>query len=351
MTDEAETSETPEAPSPLSCPVDRALVKELYAANVLTPGARDRAYDLIRPPAAWWTLANRLLILLGAGLMLAGVIFFFAYNWADLRPFHKFGIIQGGLAASLIGAFVVGIDLAGKLLLTSSAVFIGVFLAVHGQVYQTGADSYELFIRWSILILPIAILSRFEWNWLMWLVVTNIGITLYWEQVRMTSYADKMEGMFLVLGALNAVVLVLAEVSRHRETLDAPSRTARMLLLTATLTYLVSPALMLVADTHITERDDPGMRVIGTVVYLAILGGTAWFYGRSKFDLLALTLCSLSICVLVLTGIGRVIFDTLDWDEAMGFMLFGLIILVVVSASAFTLLRIWRSKEGQQHEA
>jgi uncharacterized membrane protein len=352
LTDELDTSEADETPDPLTRPVDRALVKDLYAANVLTPGARDAAYELIRPPSGWWTLASRLLTGLGAGLMLAGVVFFFAYNWADLRPAMKFGLIQGGLAACLIGAFVVGVDrLGGKLLLSGCTVFVGVFLAVHGQVYQTGADSFELFVRWSILIIPFAILSRFEWNWLLWLVVTNVGIILYWQQVRMPTYGHQAEGLFLTLGVLNTAVLMLGEWARQAETEEAPGRVTRMLTLTAALTCLVSPALILVVDTRITEGDQPGMRLVGTVVYLAALVGGAWFYGHRKFDLLALLLCTLSLCVLLLTWIGRLIFDTMNWDEAMGFMLFGLIILAVVSIAALALLKVWRSKRRQEHAA
>ena len=40
---------------------------------------------------------------------------------------------------------------------------IGLSLAVIGQVYQTGADSYLLFLIWTLLILP-------------WLYRPNIGI-------------------------------------------------------------------------------------------------------------------------------------------------------------------------------
>ncbi|KUI74635.1 hypothetical protein A1D09_04345 [Acinetobacter baumannii] len=42
---------------------------------------------------------------------------------------------------------------------------VGLSLAVIGQVYQTGADSYLLFLIWTLLLLP-------------WLYRPNIGMSL-----------------------------------------------------------------------------------------------------------------------------------------------------------------------------
>ena len=52
---------------------------------------------LLRARLPWREWVERLLLFLGVALLLAGVIFFFAYNWRDLSPARKFGVIEGAL--------------------------------------------------------------------------------------------------------------------------------------------------------------------------------------------------------------------------------------------------------------
>ncbi|MCP4195428.1 MAG: DUF2157 domain-containing protein [Planctomycetaceae bacterium] len=39
-------------------------------------------------------MASRCLLFVGSALLLAGVIFFFAFNWKRMHPVVKFGIIE-----------------------------------------------------------------------------------------------------------------------------------------------------------------------------------------------------------------------------------------------------------------
>ena len=51
-----------------------------------------------------------------------------------------------------------GLDaVAGRISLFATAFLSGILLAVFGQVYQTGADPYGLFLAWALLILPWAV--------------------------------------------------------------------------------------------------------------------------------------------------------------------------------------------------
>ena len=43
-----------------------------------------------------------------------------------------------------------------------AAVAVGALLAVFGQTYQTGADPFELFLTWALLIVPWTLAARFE---------------------------------------------------------------------------------------------------------------------------------------------------------------------------------------------
>jgi hypothetical protein len=89
---------------------------EVSAALALTGATPDASQ--------WRRFVSALLLWLGALLIAAGVIFFFAYNWHALGRFTKFGLVEGLLALSVIAAWIAGPDkAAGKasLLLRQSA--------------------------------------------------------------------------------------------------------------------------------------------------------------------------------------------------------------------------------------
>ena len=91
----------------------------------------------------------------------------------------KFALVEIVLACCLIGAWKVGLDrIGGQVLLLGASMLVGVFLAVFGQVYQTGADAYQLFVAWAALIFAWVLLGRFGALWIMWLALLNIGLML-----------------------------------------------------------------------------------------------------------------------------------------------------------------------------
>jgi uncharacterized membrane protein len=164
----------------------------------------------------WETWATRLLAGLATLLLLCGVIFFFAYNWHRLASMQKFLTIGTGWGLCMIGAAWFDTRRwAGELCLLGAAVLTGVFLAVFGQVYQTGADSYQLFLGGGLFIVPLAVWGRSGALWLLWLAVANIALALAWEQVLFPAdwlFAGK--GV-TALGALNVTALVLIETGRR----------------------------------------------------------------------------------------------------------------------------------------
>src|ERR1044071_9336846 len=85
----------PTTPDALNRKADRKTIQNLYLAGLLSAQARDEAFALLAPtPSMWWRRTSHMLLLLGAALTLAGIIFFFAYNWAKIGPFFKFWLIE-----------------------------------------------------------------------------------------------------------------------------------------------------------------------------------------------------------------------------------------------------------------
>ncbi|MGH1349969.1 MAG: DUF2157 domain-containing protein [Methyloligellaceae bacterium] len=164
------------------------------------------------PEHDWALWTYRIMLGLGTSLVLAGIVFFFAYNWNAIHPFSKFGIVLGAMILCLAGVIVMKIDsLPGKLLLLSASVLVGVFMAVFGQVYQTGADAYQLFMMWAILTIGWTLISKFPTQWVFWLVVTNTFVLTYWYQEIGSSFGTKPL-LYMILLGLNGVALILREV-------------------------------------------------------------------------------------------------------------------------------------------
>ena len=87
---------------------------------------------------SWNKFLKLFFISLGIGFTTAGIIFFFAYNWADLHKFIKIGLIEGLIIISSLVILFSKTSLDVKnILLTGASVLVGVLFAVFGQIYQT----------------------------------------------------------------------------------------------------------------------------------------------------------------------------------------------------------------------
>ncbi len=318
----------------LDGPADIGVIRALRRDGFLSGVACAAACRVARPPRCWFAWADRTLLLFGATLILAGVIFFFAYNWSAMGRFIKLGLVEAGIIACVLAAHKIGRgSLSGKILLTSAAVLVGVLLAVFGQIYQTGADAYELFVGWAVLILGWVVISDFAALWLLWLVLVNTAAILYWQQVASPSHAASLESICLVVALLDGAALALYEtgVRRGLEWLDA--RWLRGVLFAATVAALSVPVFHSIFDA----RDATGVSAVACLLWIgAAVAGYAGYRYRIK-DMIPLALVVMSACAVVLAGIGRLMFGNYFHADAVMFLLFPLIVLGVVSAAAFWL--------------
>jgi len=125
----------------------------------------------------WLTAGQWFCTTAGTVLLAAGVIFFFAYNWAALHRFAKLGLAAAALSACVVAAWASRpASTVWQWALLGAALCTGALLALIGQTYQTGADIWELFIAWLALMLPFALLARAWPNWLLCMVVMNLGL-------------------------------------------------------------------------------------------------------------------------------------------------------------------------------
>lgn len=258
----------------------------LRASGLVSARGFVAALDAVRDEAFWARWGRRALLALAAGQLIAGVVFFFAYNWNDLSDIAKFAAVETAVVAAACGALLVGLDRAfGQVLLIAGSVLTGVLLAVIGQAYQTGADVFELFVAWAVLILPWVFVSRSASHWLLWLVVAETALVLYGEQVLVTVGGLAREEVWVLVGVTVAAALAGREIG-VRHGLDwLSAHWTRLALLFAAIAALFAPAAAFVLDAG-----ELGSGLLCVGVFLLAIVGAGSVYWRARPDFAALVI-------------------------------------------------------------
>lgn len=292
-----------------------------------------------RPSGAGWEwFINYALLLLGTAFVLSGIFFFFAYNWDDLSSLAKFGLIEGAIVALVALAFYQGLSrLLGNVALLGAATLVGVLLAVYGQIYQTGADAYQLFLTWAGLIAGWVVISTFGPLWFIWLALLNLSVILYWQQV----LAANEPLMFELLFVLDAAALLGWEFGRSRGLAWLKSRWIPRLIALAVFVYLVWPTLDFISATRYSEVN--GIALIAPILYAGFTLFAAWLYGVKIRDLFVLTVGAFSIIVVVTYTLGQAM-DV--FDNALSILILGLLVIGQAAVAVAGLRWLARSWEG-----
>ncbi|WP_375741792.1 DUF2157 domain-containing protein [Corallococcus interemptor] len=291
----------------------------LADAGILGPDAYGRALHLaVASPSrpAWRAFLSTTLMALGSLLVLAGVVYFFAFNWAELGRFSKLGLICLGIAGAAVGAWRLGDRPAGQFALLAAAVLVGPLLAVYGQAYQTGADPYELFIGWGVLILPWVALARFTPLWMLQLVLVNTGVILFWGQ-RMTRFGSYEARLALVLGLLNGFAWATYEHFAHRKVSWLQGRWMPRVLSLMTLMPLVTLGILFIVSKHDRSLES-------ALSLPLVLGALVAIYALHRHlhgELFLLTVAALSVITLVTTAVGYFLMEVTHAEELTLFIL------------------------------
>ncbi|NML24088.1 DUF2157 domain-containing protein [Pseudoflavitalea sp. G-6-1-2] len=200
---------------------DREDIHLIGSYSDLTAGDTNKALHtfVYSDKNAWQKFLKIFFLTLGTGFFVAGVIFFFAYNWNNLHKFIKIGIAEGLVILPILAAVLFSKmnPMLRKTLITASAVFVGVLFAVFGQVYQTGADSFDLFFNWTLCVTIWAIAAGFAPLWLIWIVLVNVSWGLYNTQYGTeSSMLSFMLGTFIFNSLCLIVTLSLKKSTEHR---------------------------------------------------------------------------------------------------------------------------------------
>ncbi len=245
---------------------------------------------------AWQQFLKILFLSLGAGFLLAGLIFFFAYNWDALHKFVKLGIIEGLIILfSLTLLLIRNNNIVRKILLTAASVMVGVLFAVFGQVYQTGADAFDLFLNWTACITLWVIVAEFAPLWLIWIALVNISIQFYLRQLG-PDLPEMTAPLLLFL--VNTISLVASLLLKHFRMQQIPQWFIIVLTLASATIATIGVGAGIFNDMDIS------FSLLLLTVIISYMAGIYYAFRQHSIFFVAVTGCS--IIIILSAGILRI---------------------------------------------
>jgi uncharacterized membrane protein len=244
----------------------------------------------------WIKFLQLFLLGLGGSFIVAGVVFFFAYNWADMHKFFKLGLLEFLLLIVTLAAVFSNRSKAVKnVLLTASVMLTGVLFAVFGQIYQTGANAYDFFLGWTMSVVLWVVISRFQPLWLVLLTLINTTFILYINQV-----ATNMPFNYVVniLFGINAAAVIVWEVLHARNIIRSSHKWFPRVMALAAIVPLTMSMVVAMYDNF---RVDYGL----CFILAAITYSAGIWQGLRTRDLFYLSVIPFSLIIVVAAGIVR----------------------------------------------
>ncbi|MGW8958852.1 GDYXXLXY domain-containing protein [Paenibacillus sp. NPDC055715] len=162
--------------------------------------------------------------LLGISLVLAAIIYFFASNWGGLDRTVKI-VLAAALIVLFYGLSFVFARIRAvpgqqaflsNIFLVAGCIAFGISVALLGQIYNSHADSYGLFLVWSVPALLLSLITRYNPFYILSYVLIHLGLWLYfYPTMQSTSYSE-LESLSIagVFALVNLVLFLLTFLHR-----------------------------------------------------------------------------------------------------------------------------------------
>lgn len=149
---------------------------------------------------------------MGISLLLAAVVYFFAANWGGMDRFAKIGA-AGGIVVLFYG-LSYGFSqwktrlghqtFLSKIWLIGGCISFGATVALLHQIYNSHADSYELFLVWSIPALLLSWITRLHPLYLLSYILLHLTLWFFFFPTALGfNYSD---GEAMLIGGLFALI-------------------------------------------------------------------------------------------------------------------------------------------------
>lgn len=242
----------------------------------------------------WNKFLHYFLLVAGVAFTVAGISFFFAYNWDELPKFVKMGIVEVLLIASVLSVvFTSWSKLVKQIILMGATCLIGTLFAVYGQIYQTGADAYDLFFGWSVFAFLWVIAIRFAPLWLMFIVLVCTTLWLYAIQI-----VSDNEWLVAILGNLVTWLGVIAVIVAERMRMKNKLNNSNLWFITTMSLAVISHTSFLIILAIMNKQDSILISLITTV--LLFTAGTCFGWKKQKVFYISTTLFATLVILIFL---------------------------------------------------
>lgn len=318
--------------------ISRLAIHDWITRYALNPNDQQRLWQLAdfrREPDDLLPLFMRALAIVAGGLVGLGVIYWVAAHWDSLGRLGRLLLLQGLLLGSGIGACYSQRARVGLIFLM--VLTVGGLLAVFGQTYQTGADTWQLFALWTALALPLALAARHDAVWGLWVVVAHVALLL-WARLTTgfmgpTPLATTMTNWLLATG-------IVVAVSPWPGRWTGAGLFSYRLALTGSLVYPLFDGITDLFDLNALLVFGIAVAVTGVLSGLQAL--------RRKVDLYALSATMLVFDLLLVAGLGKLL-GHWGWRDAAILFTMGCFTMALLAVSVTLTLRLHRAHAEAHH--
>jgi len=248
--------------------------------------------EVIPTSKSWYIFIDQIALWFGALSLAFAIMFLMAYNWNEFQKIGRFALVEGLLVLSVGFYLYLDIEkLSSKVSLMVSTILVGVLLALVGQTYQTGADTWQLFFYWAILILPWVFIGRFSALWMVWIFLINLSLYLYIGIFN--SEISIWWGLFI----FNTLALVLWEFFSHKFEWLKNSWAIRL------LGFISGNAVTWLAVAFIWGNSNP----LAIVSWIGWLGVIYLLYRQNRIELFMVSMGCLSFSTVVVSFLIHII--------------------------------------------
>ena len=307
----------------------------------------------------WLAFFDQAALIIGVLALALSLVFFIAYNWQDLGKMGKFALVEGALAITIALYVALSFErrftLIRQLLLLIASVITGSLLALFGQVYQTGADTWQLFSAWALLIIPWVVIARFPALWLLWLGLVNAGLILFSDVAPIAFIDYDYQSIFWasVLALVNFIALNLWLLFVNDKVIDNKHLALKPLTTKNATTPLKSELhwstyivgllstgfITLLGITSIFEEVNIITLLIAFMLWACWCGFMVWRFYQRSINLLMLTYLCGSVITVVMFWAARLFLDNFDFG---GFLILALLLIGMSSTAVIWLRKMAR---------
>ncbi len=313
----------------------RSELVNLLEHNAVDPENIDdvvKLSNIIPAQSAWLTFLNNVFLWVGCLALGFSSIYFLAYNWLQIGRIAKFVLVETAMLLAILVYLKTKVgSVSSSAALTFSTLLLGGLMALFGQTYQTGADPWQLFFNWALIMSPWALISRFAPIWLIWLGLINISISLYClvhGNPLSLAFNNEVSVVWSIF-SFNTLSFVIWHKLSQSQVWMQKEWAIRLIALAVGIS-ITSLALHVILTYTITQS-------LALPIWLLLIVAVYWFYRKVQVNLFMLAGACLSVSVVIVTFFAE---KVLNSNEPAGYLLLFIIVIGLGVSSAFWLKKV-----------